>query len=355
MLGLRLRLRPHLRTPVSARSQSRATRARRSVVVMLLVVAVSVVSLDFALETVRPEWRDPEFGWRLKAVNNLERDGYRFTLALGSSRTQMGFSPKEFGPACGVVYNFGQAGCGPVQLNLNYRRLRDAGIRPDTLLIEVMPTALYQDGAAEAFFAGKTSRLSLADVTRLSVYCDDPNSLRREVLSHRVWPWHSYRFLLMSHWQAGMLPWQDRVDFQWRMMDRLGWIPYPFDTITDAKRAEGLAHSASQYVGNLANFQISPLPDRALRDMISHAQHDGIVVGIYLMPESPAFRAWYTPAAQTRIREYLERLKSEFGVVVFDCRDWLPEEQFSDGHHLLKSGARAFSTRFGAECLEPWK
>jgi hypothetical protein len=53
-----------------------------------------------------------------------------------------------------------------------------------------------------------------------------------------------------------------------------------------------------------------------------------------------------TPSTQNR-RE------CDYGLPVIDAREWMGEEDFIDGHHLLPDGAAAFTRRFGAEALAP--
>ena len=54
------------------------------------------------------------------------------------------------------------------------------------------------------------------------------------------------------------------------------------------------------------------------------------------------------------ISAYLQGLTREYGTPVFDASDWLPEDAFADGHHLMKPGATTFSERFGKEFLNDW-
>jgi hypothetical protein len=43
----------------------------------------------------------------------------------------------------------------------------------------------------------------------------------------------------------------------------------------------------------------------------------------------------------------------EFGAAVLDAREWMPEEDFADSHHLLAPGGRRFSVRLAEEHLLP--
>jgi hypothetical protein len=335
--------------------------ARRTVFAGLAWVLLAHVGLNVALDTVKPQWRDPEYGWRAKRLSELDRvRGSRpLVVVLGSSRTQMGLSPTDLGlgegPTAPLVYNMGQAGAGPLLQLLNLKRLLATGVRPKTVLVEVMPPALCQDGPAEHALYPHISRLGAADIVWMTPYCDNPHSLWRNWAKIRVSPWFSLRFLLLSHSLPGFLPWQQRVDFQWRMLDPYGWLPYPFEPIPDDTRARGTAAARESYQKMLATFRIAPLPDRALRDLIRLCRVEGIRVGLYLLPEGPVFRSWYPPTAQQTVTCYLNGLSEEYRIPLFDATDWLPDEDaFADSHHLLRSGARAFSRRFGRDSLGPW-
>jgi hypothetical protein len=98
---------------------------------------------------------------------------------LGSSRTRQGLLGKSLeqplGQATGrpaVVFNFGQNSAGPMTELLNLKRLLADGIRPDLLLVEVMPPFL---GVQQAFEeAGElrlpTHRLRFADLPLVEHY-----------------------------------------------------------------------------------------------------------------------------------------------------------------------------------------
>ncbi len=339
---------------------ARNRKAARAVIVAAIAFVAGQAGLWAALETVRPEWRDPEYGWRLKAVKMLDRTrGERpMILAFGSSRTQMGFSPNDLGLGDGartpLVYNFGQSGSGPIQVWLNLRRVLDAGVKPNAVLVEIMPATLAYRGTSETFFHDTVSRLGSCDLDRLSAYGRSSFEFRERWLSNRVVPWYSQRFLLLSHWQPTLLHWKQRIDFQWRLMDSRGWAHFPFEAIDDGFRAEQSAHSREQYESKLRNWDVSEISDRILRDMAGLCKREGIEFAFYRMPEGNSFRDWMGPAGREKLTSYLDRLSNELSVPVFDASAWLPDDAFTDGHHLLPNGARRFSERFGREVLSRW-
>ncbi|HEY2785615.1 MAG TPA: hypothetical protein VGJ05_11635 [Fimbriiglobus sp.] len=328
-------------------------RARRSVLIGLTAVATGHLGLAVAVETNRPQWRDPDYGHRLPLVTAVPKNR-PLVVALGSSRTQMGVCPSAMGLPDATVINFGMAGAGPFHHRMSLGRLEAAGVHPDYLLVEVMPVAMTQESGAEAAFLPQAARLSAADVARLAPYCRDASGLWKAWAVDRINSWYSLRLLLMSHTLPGFLPWQARQDFRWRDMDRTGWLPYPFEHLTDTDRRQGLARTKAELGRALETFHIAAGPDRVLRDLIAEAKRTGIRIALYRMPESPLYRTWYPPTAHMVISEYLATLSREYGIPAFDAADWLGEDSFSDGHHMLRIGAKVFSERFGRECLGPW-
>jgi hypothetical protein len=53
------------------------------------------------------------------------------------------------------------------------------------------------------------------------------------------------------------------------------------------------------------------------------------------------------------IGEFYTQLGAEFSVPVVDARQWCPDEDFLDPHHLTPDGARTFTLRLGSEVLAP--
>jgi hypothetical protein len=324
-----------------------------------LLALAAVLGMAAAVETVAPEWRDPEYGHRLRQVRALRaaHRGRPLVLALGSSRTQMGVSPADMGfadePGLPLVYSFGRAAAGPLMLHLTYQRLRDDGVKPDFLLVEIFPAVLTTDGPAEAQLRLQVPRLSAADLRRLEPCCDDPAALRRAWAGVRANSWHSLRLTLMSHWLPGWLPWPHREDFQWTRLDRYGWLPYPWEVMPPGEREKGTEKARRDYQAVLANFRVGPSSDRVLRDLLGTCRSDGVPAALYLTPEGPAFAAWYTPAARAAVAAYLVELSREYGVPVFDAAGGFAEDEFADSHHLLRGGAARFSRMLGGH-VGPW-
>lgn len=344
------------------RRPARVSRSRRAVAGLrwgAFAVGVALFGMALAVETVKVDWRDPEYGHRLKQLRALQtaHPGRPLVVALGSSRTQMGFHPTAMGfpdePGSPLVYNFGQSAAGPLRQLLTFRRLRDAGIKPDFVLVELFPMAVTADGPAERQLRDYAPKLGAADLRRLAPYCDDVGSLWREWAANRAASWHSLRLSLMSHWQGGWLPWQKRVSFQWEQLDPRGWTPFPIENVTAERRADGTAKASKEYAERLTNWRVGASSQRALRDLVERCRTDGVGVAFYLMPEGPAFRTWYASATRAAVDEYVEGVRRDLAPV-FDATDGFAEHEFFDSHHLLRTGAARFSKRLADEHLKAW-
>jgi len=358
---MKLSLRPFARAfiPIPslrpAPSRSKRGRARNAILAGCLLILAAQLGLGVAVETVKPEWRDPEYGHRIRQLRELQRShpNRPRAVAVGSSRTLMGLSPRDMGfpeeQGSPLVYNFGQTGAGPLQILLTVLRILDDGVKPDVLLIELFPAALVGDGPADVMIESWGQRWNAGDLRRLEPYADDPSKLARSWVHHRVAPWHALRFPLMNHWQPTWLPVSKRLDFQWTNMDSRGWLRYPSESVPAAERERLTEKAGESYRRQLAHYAIGAMSDRALLDIAARCRRDGIRLAFYLMPESPEFASWYPPGAFDVFGDYASRLSRETGAPVFDSSTGFTEEDFADGHHLLPAGAARFSRKLAAE------
>src|SRR4051794_771274 len=99
------------------------------------------------LDSRHPELYDPEFGRRLATLRDrtAETPGRPLLLRVGGSGRVVGFRPGVLPPlpaAVGgppLVFNFSHVAAGPVMNLMQIRRLLRAGVRPDWLVVEVLP------------------------------------------------------------------------------------------------------------------------------------------------------------------------------------------------------------------------
>jgi hypothetical protein len=149
------------------------------------------------------------------------------------------------------------------------------------------------------------------------------------------------------------VPWQLRYDWS-RGSDESGWGTYPRNDITPQELAEGHKRAYLEYAPVLSDLRPGGHAGAALLELLSECQSRGVLVKLVLMPESAIFQSWYPPHVRKRLDEYLRKVCIESGCTLIDARNWVADDAFTDGHHLLRSGAEAFADRLADEVLLPW-
>lgn len=353
-----------LRWPAGVRrgaARSRRADAPRALASGLVLFAALTAALGVAAETVRPEWRDPEYGHRLKRVRAYQKSSpdRPLVLVVGSSRAQMGVAPAAMGfgggPRDPMVYNFGYRGAHPLGMWLQLTRALDDGVKPRAVLVLLATVEHLIDGAADEQFPTWGPRLSAADLRRLAPYTKDPEVHRREVAKARRNPWESRRAYVVSHYLPDWRTDEARYAFEsWERMRPDGWVPFPVERLPP-NFLEGIQPAVRGAHSNaLVGLPPGKASDRALRDLIARCRAEGIAVAVAWAPESPWYRAMYTPAGRAGAAAYARTLTTELGVPVFPAPEHLEEKHFADGYHLTPEGAIAFSQWLADNHLKPW-
>jgi hypothetical protein len=310
-----------------------------------------------------PDLHDPAYAFKAAQLRRRVDLGKRplTVLILGSSRTlfglRAGLLEDQLRQALArpvAAYNFGIGGAGPLRECLYLERLLAEGVRPDLVLVEVLPP----------FLAGQLRRpMELRYVT--PTYFKDDEAARLADCGFglpglgtfrwqaRVVPWYAYRFTLLNRFAAGWLAPGQR-EYRPEHIDDWGWVPWPFNHPTPDERRRGTEHARGPFMKPLADFQIGPAPCMALRELLTVCQSRGIAAALVLMPEGRAFRSLYPAPAWEQIETFLTGLGREFGVPLVNARRWNGERDFQDSHHLLPEGAARFSTRLGTDFVVPY-
>ena len=331
-----------------------ARRTARKVVIWCLIAFVAVqVMVAASADVLAPEVYDPEYAARLARLQARapSTPSARCLLLLGSSRTGQLFRPEQmpaFADANGrevLPFNFSRNGGGPVYSRLAYSRLCQQNLKPDWVVVELMPalmTARY-----ERFFYTSVTAGELRDLAR---YISGRRAVGCYAKLHLLPGYKNRTGLLRSIAPAWVMPTgNDDPD---TTIDRLGGEGKRIrPSMPDDERIAEDVRVSAGYAEILANFKIDPGADRAFRDLVRACRENGTGVAIVRTPESTTFRAAYRPDALAALDAYAADLTREFGVEVIDARRWLPDEQFEDGHHPLMSGQSTFTSRLHREVL----
>jgi hypothetical protein len=347
-------------TKIGNRKSTIGKRARSTLVWAAITFLALQAGMIVAIELWLPEFRDPFFSYkaqRLQARTSTSEKPVT-VLMIGSSRTAYGLEAsalearlsRELGRPV-VAFNFGVPASGPITEALYFRRLLARGIRPDLLLIEVLPPVL--DGKnpvpGEANWFPPT-RLWLKEFALVQRYDFPVQKMCRAWWQAWPVPWFSHRFAILSRVAPAWLPYKHREDWG-RSDDDSGWAPRPGGPPTADQYRRAVAHAHLEYAPFLKDFRIGGPACRALRETLELCRSEGIRTALVLMPEGPCFRSWYPPEAWVQIQGFLTELSVRFDTPLINARQWLPEDSFSDSHHLMTRGAAAFTERLGRETL----
>jgi hypothetical protein len=323
----------------ASRGAPPARRGRRARVAVLLFLPLFVAVLCGAwagTEAAAPAVTDPDFYAKRDLFRALraDRPHARFGVVLGSSRLVWGFRPDALpAPAAGelVWFNGAHTGAGPALQRLAFARLLRAGDRPDAVAVEVMPTFLANENAR--FLCGHVAVREYALARR---YFNAPITF-------------DYNFARLRLARAPDLA---------RAFDPLAEVPAyrplgTHPTATEAVSADERQRRTAEAHKNNAIFlqrpAIRPAADRALRDLLAEAKAHNVRAVLVRTPEGATFRSWHPPERRSELDAYVRALAADFAVPVIDARDWLEESEFYDSHHMLQSGADAFTARFVRE------
>lgn len=347
------------------RQQSR--RARNGLLWGLGTFVALQLATTGVLESWLPQFRDPYFAFKLARLRS-RIDAARRTpapeagagppvvvLMVGSSHVSDALRgtlvESDLARRLGrpvVLYNFGVPGDNPLNQLLNFERLLAQGVRPDLLLVEVMPALLHSNAAATQLQVMPAERFGLRDRWVLRQH-HLPRRFDR--YSWQCWglPWYAHRLEILSVLVPHFLPGFLRQDWA-RGCDESGWIPPPYEN-TPESRAAAVKHAAGAYGPTLSQFQLgNPFCD-ALGHLLERCHQERIGAALVLMPEGSTFRGYYSADALNQVDAFLKKLAAPHGTPVIDARTWVPDDGFFDSHHLLPDGAAVFTTRLRDEVL----
>jgi len=314
------------------------------------------LGLAYFIQYHRFAWHDPVYAAKLNCLETQRRQSpdSEAIVVLGSSRVICGMHGKEvqeaFPPEHPVtVCNFGVTAGGPIMSRLHLERLLEQGIRPDVVVIEVLPALLTRGFEGVETLQYPVERYQLREHAYAVHWGVQPDRLTPVRLGSLLLPSYAHRIRMWQDIHPGWLP--PHLRFEWtETADAWGTVPMAIpDEPPLELRRRALKAAREQYHPRVSTFVTSERGTSALHELLVRCREVDCRVVLLWMPEGKTFQTWYRPGAQEEFLEYLARLQCEFGCDLIDAQDWMPEEAFVDSHHLLKTPACAFSRRLGKE------
>jgi hypothetical protein len=322
----------------------------------LLLQLVLIFGIDHRL----PELRDVAYAQKIRRLRHRTEETPTPPLTvvmLGSSRTVFGLKAgrleKPLEQATGrpaVAFNFGMYGAGPVMNLVTLRRLLSDGVRPDLVLIEVLPPLLTDKPHTHEVNRIPADLLGWSDLQLVERFGRVRPGLRHDWWMTYPVPSYSHRFAIVSRVAPGLLPWRLRLDW-FSGIDDSGSVEPPAFLASDEHRTAALNKAREEYADFLTGFHLGGPGCDALRESLEICRREGIPAALVLMPEGTDFRSWYRPADWACIEAFLADLSREYAAPVVNAREWIADKDFTDSHHLLHAGAVQFTDRLGREVL----
>src|SRR5438132_2765422 len=237
-------------------------RARSSVVWGLAIFCALQAGLTLAVEFCLPELRDPEFGIRYKILAGRMKSAPQRPLTvvlLGSSRTTMGFCGGRLESALSealgrpvVVFNFGLTGAGPILEQLSLRRLLGHGIRPDLVLLEVLPPLLAGQVSPERDRIAR-ERLWFGELSLFQKYGAAQETLQRQWWDSWPLPWYRHRLAVLGRFAPMFIPLTARLDWLYTL-DASGFVA-PLRTRDRGASSTSTALALAEYAPYFKDFR----------------------------------------------------------------------------------------------------
>jgi hypothetical protein len=338
-------------------------RGRNAIVCAVAAFVGLQLGLACAIERWLPELRDPFYAYKAARLRSRVQASKRpfLVVGLGTSRTTFGLKAEllehelqrtaDNGERPPIAFNFGLTGAGPVTQLVVLKRLLAENVRPDLLLIEVLPPMWNAIGTSQEVNRLPPERLWLREVSLVARHCGrSPQELRAAWWRSWPLPGYTHRHAILSDLAPALLPWKLRQDW-FRTVDNWGWVDPSYGPVTPDRQQAARALAHEEYGNYLRDYTIRPPARTALRELLELCRRERIPATLIWLPESGEFRSWYSPSALAQIHGFLGDLAGEHNAPLIDARTWMTDESFVDAHHLLPAGAAAFTARLAREVL----
>ncbi len=332
-------------------------RARAEVLWTAAGFVLIQLGLALTLERGLPQVRDEEFAAKLERLQarRAEMPGRPLAVVLGSSRTQMGLDAGWLSQDSGwLTFNLGFDGCGLMMECISLRRLLAAGIRPDLVVLEVIPVQLLVGaGCPVEDCRLHPTRFRADELAVVYPYSGQPWRLLTGWLRGRAFPCVQYHTQLRNCLGLDLPSDGNAVEDSEDIVDPWGWKPFR-GAVTAERVAAATQKTLNEYRPELRDGRFGPEKLEALRALLAYCRSEHIPTAVVLMPESQAFQSLYPAGLQGDLVALLSGLQRDYELqAMIDARDWVGDNDFLDAHHLRAAGARAFTERFGREALPP--
>ena len=264
------------------------------------------------------------------------------------------------GPTDPLVFNFGYRGAPPPMAVLNFLRTLDAGIRPDFVCVEFSPLGVVQEFGGRAMLRKWPNRFTVEDVRWMidSGFLDPSSPPALEFVARwfatTATPWTSHRQVLLPHWRPEWVTQTQQKMLGSERMDRFGYTEMLVPTTTTQVYREQPNLIWGPFAPLANKTEVAATTRRAFALLLARCRAEGIPVAFVWVPLSPLVSGWVDSQAQRACEEFAAELARDWGVAVFRPPEWLVDDDFADGQHLIPPAAARYSRWLAETHLKPW-
>ncbi len=221
------------------------------------------------------------------------------------------------------------------------------------MLIEVVPPHLAAQVPSSDLVRLVPNRLRLGELSTVARYGPARADLYAEWWQHWPVPWYSHRYAILACLAPQLLA--DRVsESAYASIDDAGDGPIREAPAPDFYRI-AVEATIKCWAPCFEDFRLGGPGCDALREILEVCCAERLDVALILMPEGKPFRDLYTPEIWRQVDGFLDSLCRDYGICVINAREWVPDEHFTDSHHLLRpappSSASALAANISPRCL----
>jgi hypothetical protein len=309
--------------------------------------------LDYVWPDVRSEWfARVDRRWRSwpEGPDVVCLGSSRFQAALVPAVMQAAFREELGEAAPHHVLNAAVPAGDAISGEFLLKRLLREGARPRMVVLEINPDMV--NGYNDWFGVHIVRQMRWEDVPAYLPEAWQCGECPRLATS-RLFPLFAFRREIR---QFLTQPVPKQTDAEEAPIDWKQFIPAPPPAgeaaVLEARSREGAAWLQNK----LKRYHIGGLTDTALERLLALCQAKRIDVLLVGVPVTSHLRALYVPEIDAEYRAYVARLCQSFSCRFVDCRDYLPDYDFTDVHHAQFAGGVQFSRRLTREVLAPvWR
>jgi len=275
-------------------------------------------------------------------------------VVVGSSRVNLAvrgeFVESAFEKATGqraVAFNFGVPAAGPIANLLAVRRLVNSDVRPDVIVLEVLPPLM----AGQRVQPPELPNLVPERLLSSEHFLIGHNDVDWSECNSRWWtaelaPWYGLRLQLLGRVLWPWRPWSAQFKSS-RDTDATGWTRSMRQSVDSHGYLTGVEQAWREHGEALCGLQCRGATAGAVRESLEECRRHNVRAVLLLTPEGSEFRSWYLPKADAELYRFIDELRRDYGVPLIDARTWCPDSDFADSHHLLPMAASCFSEKLG--------